>query len=149
MEGRITKEWSKLWSKEMGPQLATTCERAMIRALWNHSYRLWIFHNNEDHKNDNHSIDEYKKKELDAKIEQLYSSFASNTLPLNPLQGLHFNIQQDQLLLLSYGISQAWLISADLYLSREIAHDNLANGSHAQLILHQTSGRPPDPSSWQ
>jgi hypothetical protein len=57
----------------------------MIRALWNHSYRLWIFRN-EDHKNDNRAVAEYKQKELDANIGQLYSSFASNALPLNPLQ---------------------------------------------------------------
>jgi hypothetical protein len=43
--GRILKEWSKLWSKVMGPQLATTCERAMIKSLWDYSYRLWIFRN--------------------------------------------------------------------------------------------------------
>jgi hypothetical protein len=101
------------------------------------------------HKNENRSVAEYTQKELDAKIEQFYSSFASNTLPLNPLQCSHFDIQQDQLLLFSYDIRRAWLRSADFFLSRVIAHDNLTNGSHAQFILNQTSGRPPDPSSGQ
>jgi hypothetical protein len=86
----------------MGPQLAKTCERAIIGALWNHSYRLWIFRDNKDHKNDNRSVAEYKQKELDDKIDQL--SFTDSALPLNPLQCSHFDIQQDQLLLLSYGI---------------------------------------------
>jgi hypothetical protein len=27
-----------------------TCERALIQALWDHTYHLWIFRNNEDHK---------------------------------------------------------------------------------------------------
>jgi hypothetical protein len=33
LKGIISKEWSKLWIKAMGPQLATTCERAFIKAL--------------------------------------------------------------------------------------------------------------------
>jgi hypothetical protein len=128
----------------MGPQLATTCERAFIKALWNHTYRLWIFRNNEDHKNDNRAVAEYKQKKLDTKIVHLYSAFALNDTPLNPLQRSHFAIQQEQILLLSYDIRQAWLRSADSYLSRATAHDDLARGSHAQFILHNTSGRPPD-----
>jgi hypothetical protein len=127
----------------MGPQLATTCERAFIKALCNHSYRLWIFLNNEDHKNDNRAIAEYKQKEPDTEIGQLYCAFSLNDLPLNLLQRSHFDLQQEQLLLLSYDIRRAWLRSADLYLSRATAHDDLAHGSHAQIILHNTSGRPP------
>jgi hypothetical protein len=61
--------------------------------------------------------------------------------PLKPLQRSQFDIQQEQLLILSYDIRRAWLRSADLYLSRAIAHDDLAHGSHAQFILHNTSGR--------
>jgi hypothetical protein len=128
----------------MGPQVATICERAIIKDLWNHTYRLWIFCNNKDHKNDNRVISEYKQKELDNKIEHLYSAFALNNPPLNPLQRSHFDIQQEQLLLLSYDIRRAWLRSADLYLSRATAHDILAHGSHAQHILHNTPGRRPD-----
>jgi hypothetical protein len=144
LKGRISKEWSNLWIKAMGPQLATTCERAFIKALWNHTYRLWIFRNNEDHKNETHDVAEYNQKELDTNIGHLYSAFALNDLPINPLQRSHFDIQQEQRLLLSYDIIRAWLRSADLYLSREIAHDDLAYGSQAQFILHNTSGRPPD-----
>jgi hypothetical protein len=92
-KGRISKEWSKLRSKSIVPYVATTYERATSRALWNHSYRLWIFRNNEDHKNDNRSVAKYKQKELDTTIEQLYSYFASNTPPINPLQRSHFDIQ--------------------------------------------------------
>jgi hypothetical protein len=40
LKGRISKEWSKLWDKAMGPQLSTTCELTIINALCNHSYRL-------------------------------------------------------------------------------------------------------------
>jgi hypothetical protein len=68
MKGRISKEWAKFWDKAIGPQLAITCERAIIKALWNHSY---IFRNNEDHKNDNRAVVEYKQKEQDDKIIQL------------------------------------------------------------------------------
>jgi hypothetical protein len=128
----------------MYPQLATPCERAFIKTLWNHTYRLWIFRNNEDHKNDNGYVAEYKQKELDTKIGQLYSAFALNDPPLKPLQRSHCDIQQEQLLLLSYDIRQAWLQSADLYISRATAHDDLSHGSHAQFILHNTSCRPPD-----
>jgi hypothetical protein len=128
----------------MYPKLATSCERALFKALWNHTYRLWIFLNNEDHKNDNRAVAEYKQKELVTKIGHLYSTFALNDLPLNPLQCSHFDTQQEQLLLLSYDIRQAWLRSADLYLSRAPAYDDLAHGSHAQFILHNTTGRPPD-----
>jgi hypothetical protein len=62
LKGHRSKEWSKLRSKAIVPQLATTCERAMIKSLWNHSYRLWIFCSNEDNKNDNRAVDEYKHK---------------------------------------------------------------------------------------
>jgi hypothetical protein len=106
----------------MVTQLATTRERAMIKSLWNHSYSLWIFRNNEDHKNDNRVVAEYKQKELDNKIGHLYSAFALNDLHLNPLQRSHFDIQQEQLLLLSYDFRRAWLHSADLYLRCAIAH---------------------------
>jgi hypothetical protein len=140
---RISKEWSKLWAKAMGPQIATTCERAIIKALWNHTYRLWIFRNNDYHKNDDRVVAEYKQKELDSKIGHLYSAFTLNDLPLNPLQRSHFDIQQEQLLILSYDIRRAWLRSADLYLIRATAHDALARGSHAQFILCNTSGRHP------
>jgi hypothetical protein len=140
----ISKEWSKLWAKAMAPQLSTTCERAMIKALWNHSYRLWIFRNNEVHKNDNRAVAKYKQKELDDTIGDLYSAFALNALPLNHLQRSHFEIQQEQLLLLSYNIRHAWLRSADLYFTRATAHNDLAHGSHAKFILYHTSGRPPD-----
>jgi hypothetical protein len=68
MKGRIPKEWSKLWSKAMGPQLAKTCKRAMIHTLWNKAYILWLFRNNEDHKNDKWAVAEYKQKELDEKL---------------------------------------------------------------------------------
>jgi hypothetical protein len=79
----------------MGLQLSTTCERAIIKALWNHtSYRLF-FCNNEDHKNDNCAVAKYKQKELDNKIGHLYYVFALNDLPINPLQRSHFDIQQD------------------------------------------------------
>jgi hypothetical protein len=88
----------------MGPQITSTCERAIMRAIWNHSYRLWIFRNNEDHKNGNRAVEEYKRRELNNNIAQLYASFATNSLPLNPLQISHFDIQQEQLLLLSNDI---------------------------------------------
>jgi hypothetical protein len=55
-KGRICKEWAKA----MGPQLAIICEFATLKALWNHSYRLWVFRNNEDHKNYNRAIVEYE-----------------------------------------------------------------------------------------
>jgi hypothetical protein len=128
----------------MGPQLSTICECAIIKALYNFSYILWIFRNNEDHKNNNRAVVEYKQKELDDTIGHLYSAFALNDPPLNPLRCSHFQIQQEQLLLLSYNIRRAWLRSANLYLSRATVHDDLTHGSHAQFILHHTSGRPPD-----
>jgi hypothetical protein len=65
----------------MVPQLATTCELAFIKALWNHTDILWIFRNNEDHKNDNRAVAKYKQKELDTKIGQLYSAFVLNDPP--------------------------------------------------------------------
>jgi hypothetical protein len=55
----------------MGSQLTTTRERVVIKALWNHIYKLWIFRNNEDHKNDNRDVAEYKQKELDENIGHL------------------------------------------------------------------------------
>jgi hypothetical protein len=86
MKGRISKEWSKLWAKAMGPQLAITFERATIKARWNHSYRLCIFRNNEDHKNNNRPVAEYKQKELEDTIRQLHSSFIGNDLPYAEIQ---------------------------------------------------------------
>jgi hypothetical protein len=149
MKGGISKEWSTLWSKAMGAHLASTCERAMIRALWNHSYCLWIFRNNEDNKNDNRAIAEYKQRELDDNIAQLNTLFATSSLPINPLQASHFDIQQEQLLLLSYDIRRAWLRYVDSYISRATARGNLTRGTHAQFILQHTSGRPTDPSTRQ
>jgi hypothetical protein len=85
----------------MGRQLATTCERALIKSLWNHTYRLWIFCKNEDQKNDNRAVAEYKQKEVDTKTGHLNYAFALNDLPINLLQRSHFDTQQEQLLLLS------------------------------------------------
>jgi hypothetical protein len=51
----------------------------MIQALWSHTHRLWIFHNNEDYKNDNR-VRAHKQKALDEKITELYSSFGHNIL---------------------------------------------------------------------
>jgi hypothetical protein len=124
--------------------IAKACERALIQALWDHIYRLWSFHNIEDHKNDNRAVARYKHQALDIRIAQQYSIFHTHNLPLNPLQQRHFDITQDELLLLSYDIHRAWLISVDLYISRATAHNDLARGSHAQHILHNTAGRPPD-----
>jgi hypothetical protein len=100
MKGRISKEWAKLWVKAMGPKLAITRKRAMIKALCNHSYRFWIFCNNEDHQKNNCAVAEYKQKDPDDKISQLYSSFECNDIPLTIFQLSHFDIQQDQLLIL-------------------------------------------------
>jgi hypothetical protein len=68
-----------------------------------------------------------------------------SNLPLDPLQRSHFDIQQDQHILLLYKIRNAWLRSTDLYLSRATDHDDLSRGSQAQLFnLHHTHGRHSD-----
>jgi hypothetical protein len=127
----------------MGIQIAKACERALIQALWGHIYRLWIFRNNEDHKNDNRTIAQYKQQAIDIRISQQYNTFQLNVLPLNLLQQSHFNISQEELFLLSYDIRHAWLRSADLYISRATAYNDLAHDTQPQRILHNTSGRPP------
>jgi hypothetical protein len=128
----------------MGSQTTKACERALVQALWDHTYRLWIFRNNEDHKIDNRSVAQYKQQALKFKISQQYDTFQNNNLTLNLLQQSHFNIPQDELLFLSYDIRRAWLRSADLYISRATHHNDFARGSHAQYILLHTSGRPSD-----
>jgi hypothetical protein len=140
----MSNEWAKLWTKSMGLPTAKACECALIQALWDHVNRIWTFHNNEDHKNDNRSVAQYKQHALDIRIAQQYIALNTHNLPLNPLQQRHFDIPQDELLLLSYDIRCAWLSSVDLYISRATAHNDLARGSHAQHILHNTAGRPPD-----
>jgi hypothetical protein len=145
LKGQISNEWVKLWTKSMGSQTAKSCESALVHALWDHtSYHLWIFRNSEDHKNDNRAVAQYKQQSLDSKISHQYNTFYTNKLPLNPLQQSHFCISQDQLLLLYYDIPRTWLRSADLHIIRSTARNDLARGSHAQHILHYTSGRPPD-----
>jgi hypothetical protein len=37
---RISNEWAKLWTKYMGSQTSKASERALIQALWDHTYRL-------------------------------------------------------------------------------------------------------------
>jgi hypothetical protein len=147
LKGCLSKEWDKLWTKSIGLPTAKSCERALIQALGDHLYRLWSFRNTEDHKNDNRAVSQYKQPALDIKISQQYSVLQAHNLPLNLLQQCHFEIPQDELLLLSYDIRSAWLRSADLYISRATAHDILARGSHAQHIIHLTSGCPPDISA--
>jgi hypothetical protein len=144
LKGRISNKWAKLWSKSMGSQTANACERALIQALWDHTYRLWIFRNNEDHKNDNRPVAQYKQQALDLRITQQYPTFHNNDLPLNTSQQSQFDISQEELLLLSYEIHRAWLRLADLYISCTTSHNDLARGSHAQHILHNTYGRPPE-----
>jgi hypothetical protein len=68
----------------------------------------------------------------------------TNTLLFNPLQQSHFDITQEEVLLFSYDIRRAWLRTAELYIGRVTDQNDLARGSHAQHILHHTSGRPPD-----
>jgi hypothetical protein len=85
LKGQISNEWAKLWYKSMGIQTAKACKRALIQALWDHTYRLWIFRNNEDHKNDNHTVAQYKQQALDIRIVQQYDTFQLNFLPLNLL----------------------------------------------------------------
>jgi hypothetical protein len=142
LKGRISIEWAKLWIKAMGSKMVRTCECVLSKALWDHIYRLWIFGNNEDHKNENRTVAQYKQQALDIKITQQCDTFNTCDLPLNPLRH-HFDIPQDQLILLYHDIRCAWLRSADLYISRATAHNDLARGSHAQHILRHTIGRPP------
>jgi hypothetical protein len=66
---------------------------------------------------------------------------------MNPLPEKLFDIQADELLLMSYGVRKAWLQSASLYLQRAEAHDMLARGSENTFLLHHTAGRPPDDNS--
>jgi hypothetical protein len=115
----------------MGSQTAKACERALAQALWDHTYQLWIFRNNEDHKNDNRSVAQYKQQALDLKISQQYNIFQNNGLPLDILQQSHFDIPQDELLILTYDIRRALLRSSDLYISRATADSNLVRGSQA------------------
>jgi hypothetical protein len=143
LKGRISNKWAKLWTKSMGAQTVKACERALIQALWDHTYRLWTFRNNEDHKQDNHNIAQFKQA-LGIQIAQQYHTFQHNDLPINVIQKNHFNISQEELLLLSYDIHRAWLRSTDLYISRDAAHNDLSHGTHAKHILHNTSRRPPD-----
>jgi hypothetical protein len=85
----------------MGSQTLKAGERALVQALWDHTYRLWIFRNKKDHKNDNRSIAQYKQQARDSKISQQYNTFHTNDLVLNHLQQSHFDIPQEELLLLS------------------------------------------------
>jgi hypothetical protein len=133
----------------MGLPTAIAYERALIQALWDHVYRLWTFRNNEDHNNDNRSVAQYTQHALGIRIKQQYIDFNTHNLPLNPLQQHHFDIPQDELLLLSYDIRRAWLRSADLYTSRATTYNDLARGSHAQRITHNTAERKPDISAPQ
>jgi hypothetical protein len=144
LKSRLSKEWAKLWIKSMGLPMVKACERALIQALWDLTYRVWSFRNTEDHKNGNRSVAQYKQQALDIKISQQYRVFQTHNLPLNLLQQSHFDIPQDELLLLSYDIRRAWLRSAYLYISRATAHDILSRGYHTQQILHFTYGCPPD-----
>jgi hypothetical protein len=61
---------------------------------------------------------------------------------LNPLQSHHFEIQLDQLLLLSYNIRKSWIRSAYMYTSCTTSFDNLARGSEAHHILQNTAKKP-------
>jgi hypothetical protein len=146
---RISNEWAKLWTKSMGSQTAKACQRALIQSLWDHTYHLWIFRNNEYHNNDNRAVAQHKQQALNSRITQRYNVFHTNTLPLKLFQQSHFDITQEELLLLSYDIGRAYLRSADLYIRCVTAHNDLARGSHAQHILHHTSGRPQDTIAWQ
>jgi hypothetical protein len=65
LKGRISNKWAKLWTKTMGSLTAKACDRALIQSLWGHTYRLWIFRNNEDHKNDTQSVAQHKQQALD------------------------------------------------------------------------------------
>jgi hypothetical protein len=62
LKGHISNEWANLWTKYMRLPKANTCECALIQALWDHKYRLWMFHTNEDHKNDNRGVAQYKNR---------------------------------------------------------------------------------------
>jgi hypothetical protein len=95
----------------MEAQTANAFECALIQAVWNHTYRLWIVRNDEDHKNNNRAVAEYRQRSLDDKIAEHYESFSAGNLPLNPLQTSYFDIPQDQLILLSYDIRCTWLCS--------------------------------------
>jgi hypothetical protein len=63
--------------------------------------------------------------------------------PMNPLQEKLFDIEMDEILLMSYNIRKAWLQSASLYVQRAEARDRLARGSENAFLLRHTSGRPP------
>jgi hypothetical protein len=104
LKGQISREWAKLLTKSLGYQTAKVCKQARIQSLWDHTYRLWIFRNNEDHKNDNHIIAQYKQQAPIISIVQQYHTFNTCNIPLNPLQQNHFDIPKYQLLILSYGI---------------------------------------------
>jgi hypothetical protein len=63
---------------------------------------------------------------------------------MNPLQEQLFDIQIEELLIMSYNIREVWLQSSSIYLQRAEAHDLLARGSENAFLLNLTAGRPPD-----
>jgi hypothetical protein len=111
----------------------------MIYSLWKHYLQSWEFRNDESHKDEVRSVAEYKQQTLDDKICEACQQ--KDTLLL---QEKIFEIQIDEVLLVSYNIRKAWLQYASLYLQRAASHEMLARGSENSFLLHFTAGRPPD-----
>jgi hypothetical protein len=142
LKGRISKKWGVLLTPKIKTEVIEAFERSKITFDWRHSLQIWDFRNDEYHRDELRSVPEYKQQALDDKIREAYHQKDTLIHPMNPLREQLFDIQIDELLIMSYNIRNAWLRSALLYLQRAEAHDMLTRGSENSFILYFTSGRP-------
>jgi hypothetical protein len=74
----------------------------MITVLWKKSLQLWEFRNDESHKDEVRSVAEYKQHALDKKIRESYRQKYTLLHPLNTLQETLFEIQIEEIIIMSY-----------------------------------------------
>jgi hypothetical protein len=139
----ISRKWESLLTPKRKTEVIEAFERAMISSLWKHSLQLWEFRNDESHKGEVRSVAQYKQHALDDKIHEAYRENDTLLHPMD-LQEKVFEIQIDELLIMSYTIRKAWLQSASLYLQKAAAPDMLARGYENSFLIHFTLGRQPD-----
>jgi hypothetical protein len=48
------------------------CITKLIMSLWEHMYRLWMYHNNRYHENTHQQVSRYKMEALDRRYDEMW-----------------------------------------------------------------------------
>jgi hypothetical protein len=107
MDYRFQTNGSKLTGQE--------CITKNILGLWEHiMYRIWTYHNNIYHENNNQQVARYKTEALDRRYEDIWEKHAGLVKRIHAFQMKQFDDRQ-RIGNLNYESKRCWANLADMY----------------------------------